>query len=57
MIGGKVAVYNGKEYKEFDIKFDMMGTYLGEYSLTYKPTLRKATFKTDSKGGKGKGKK
>ena len=44
MVGGVVAVYSGKEYKEFEIKFDMIGRYLAEFSLTYKPTLRKAQF-------------
>jgi len=44
MVGGVVAVYSGKEFKEFEIKFDMIGTYLGEYSITYQPTLRKAAF-------------
>ena len=58
MVGGMVGVYNGKEYKEFEIKFDMIGTYLGEYSITYKPTLRKAAFaKADAKGVADKGKK
>ena len=42
MVGGNVGVYNGKEYKEVEVKFDMIGRYLGEFSLTYKPTLRKA---------------
>lgn len=42
MVGGMVAVYSGAEYKEFEIKFDMIGKYLGEFSMTYKPTLRKA---------------
>ena len=44
MVGGEVAVYNGKEFKEFTIKFDMIGKYLGEFSITYNPTLRKAAF-------------
>ena len=44
MVGGQVAVYNGKEYKEFEIRFDMIGHYLGEFSITYNPTLRKAAF-------------
>ena len=44
MVGGVVAVYSGKEYKEFEVKFDMIGRYLAEFSLTYKPTLRKAQF-------------
>ena len=42
MVGGNIGVYNGKEYKEVEVKFDMIGRYLGEFSLTYKPTLRKA---------------
>ncbi len=58
MVGGQIAVYNGKEYKELEVKFDMIGTYLGEYSITYKPTLRKAAFaKADAKGAADKGKK
>ena len=53
MVGGVVAVYSGKEYKEFEIKFDMIGRYLAEFSLTYKPTLRKAQFvDKKKKGGK-----
>lgn len=56
MVGGNVAVYNGKEYKEVEVKFDMIGRYLGEFSLTYKPTLRKAAVseKGNKKGGRGK---
>ena len=41
MVGATAAVYNGKEFKEVEIKFDMIGTYLGEYSMTYLPTLRR----------------
>ena len=52
MVGGVVAVYSGKEYKEFEIKFDMIGRYLAEFSLTYKPTLRKANFGEKKKKGK-----
>ncbi|MCK4266978.1 MAG: 30S ribosomal protein S19 [Thermoplasmata archaeon] len=33
-IGKKVAVYNGKQYKEIEIKPEMIGHYLGEFSLT-----------------------
>ncbi len=58
MVGGQVGVYNGKEYKEFEIKFDMIGTYMGEYSITYKPTLRKAAYaKADAKASGAPGKK
>ena len=36
----------------------MIGTYLGEYSITYKPTLRKAAFaKADAKAEKAPAKK
>lgn len=38
MVGGIVGIYSGKEFREVEIKFDMIGTYLGEYSYTYKPT-------------------
>ena len=44
MVGGVVAIYNGREFKEVEIKFDMIGRYLAEFSITYKPTLRKAAF-------------
>ncbi|MFO7619255.1 MAG: 30S ribosomal protein S19 [Thermoplasmata archaeon] len=33
-IGKKVAVYNGKQYMEFEIKPEMMGHYLGEFAPT-----------------------
>ena len=35
-VGKRVAVHNGKEYKEFEIKPEMIGHYLGEFSLTRK---------------------
>ncbi len=35
-IGKRVAVYNGKEFVEMDIKPDMVGHYLGEFALTRK---------------------
>ena len=38
MVGANVAVYNGKTFNNVEIKFDMIGRYLGEMSLTYKPT-------------------
>ena len=54
MVGGVVGVYNGKEYREVEVKFDMIGRFMGEFSLTYKPTLRKAAIneKGTKKGGK-----
>ena len=37
MVGSVVEVYNGKVFNPVEIKSDMIGTYIGEYSLTYKP--------------------
>jgi small subunit ribosomal protein S15e len=39
MVGGMVGVYNGKAYAIVEIKPEMIGRYLGEFSMTYKPTL------------------
>ncbi len=36
MVGCKVAVYNGKEFIEFEIKPEMIGRRLGEFSHTTK---------------------
>jgi small subunit ribosomal protein S19 len=35
-VGKRVAVHNGKEFKEFEIKPEMIGHYLGEFVLTRK---------------------
>ena len=35
-IGKRVAVHNGKEFVEFEIKAEMVGHYLGEFALTRK---------------------
>ena len=37
MVGSVVGVYNGKQYNEVEIKPMMIGHYLGEFSITYKP--------------------
>ena len=37
MIGSVVGVYNGKSYVSVEIKAEMVGTYLAEYSMTYRP--------------------
>lgn len=34
MVGTAVQVYNGKEFKEVEIKAEMIGHYIGEYSLS-----------------------
>ncbi|KAG1472255.1 hypothetical protein G6F56_001644 [Rhizopus delemar] len=37
MIGSVVGVYNGKSFTQVEIKPEMTGHYLGEFSITYKP--------------------
>ncbi|KAL4453738.1 hypothetical protein ABPG74_009634 [Tetrahymena malaccensis] len=51
LVGGVVGVYNGKEFVNVEVKFDMIGKYLGEFAMTYKPTTHG---KTGAAAGKGK---
>ncbi|KAL8842704.1 MAG: hypothetical protein Q9170_000360 [Blastenia crenularia] len=37
MIGSVIGVYSGKEYNSVEIKPEMVGFYLGEFSISYKP--------------------
>ena len=37
MVGSQIGVYNGKGYILVDVRPDMIGNYLGEHSITYKP--------------------
>ena len=37
MVGSTAEVYGGKYWTPVEIKADMCGKYLGEFSLTYKP--------------------
>lgn len=37
MIGSVVGVYNGKVFNTVEIKPEMCGHYLGEFSITYTP--------------------
>ncbi|KAK3149053.1 hypothetical protein QOZ80_3AG0212310 [Eleusine coracana subsp. coracana] len=37
MIGSIVGVYNGKAFNSVEIKPEMIGHYLAEFSLSYKP--------------------
>merc|ERR1712198_379350 len=37
MIGSIIGVYNGKTFNQVEIKPEMVGHYLGEFSITYKP--------------------
>ncbi|XP_036611713.1 40S ribosomal protein S15-like [Trichosurus vulpecula] len=37
MVGSMVGVYNGKIFNKVEIKPEIIGHYLGEFSITYKP--------------------
>ncbi len=37
MVGSVVGIYNGKQFNAVEIKGEMIGRYLAEFSLTYKP--------------------
>ncbi|EQC34678.1 40S ribosomal protein S15 [Saprolegnia diclina VS20] len=37
MIGSVIGIYNGKSFNGVEIKPEMVGHYLGELSITYKP--------------------
>ncbi|KAL1921312.1 40S ribosomal protein uS19 [Calcarisporiella thermophila] len=37
MIGSVVGIYNGKTFNQVEIKPEMVGHYLAEFSITYKP--------------------
>mmetsp|Transcript_8294 Transcript_8294/g.28225 ORF Transcript_8294/g.28225 Transcript_8294/m.28225 type:complete len:149 (-) Transcript_8294:773-1219(-) len=37
MIGSIVGVYNGKVFNAVEVKPEMVGHYLGEFSISYKP--------------------
>lgn len=37
MIGSVVGVYNGKTFTSVEVKPEMIGHYLAEFSITYKP--------------------
>eukprot|EP00298_Acanthocystis_sp_HF-20_P028559 c7328_g1_i1.p1 GENE.c7328_g1_i1~~c7328_g1_i1.p1 ORF type:complete len:161 (-),score=19.44 c7328_g1_i1:60-494(-) len=37
MVGSIAGVYNGKVFSSVEIKPEMIGHYLGEFSITYKP--------------------
>ena len=38
-VGKKISVYNGKEFKEFEIKPEMIGCFIGEFVLTRRPPV------------------
>jgi small subunit ribosomal protein S19 len=38
-VGKTVSIYDGKEFKEFEIKPEMIGHFLGEFVITRKPPV------------------
>lgn len=51
-IGLRFAVFNGKEFKEIEIKPEMLGHVLGEYSFTTKRVLHSAPGIKATRGSK-----
>ena len=37
MVGSVVGIFNGLQFNSVEVKGEMIGHYLGEFSLTYKP--------------------
>ena len=37
MVGAIVGIHNGKEYTNVEIRAEMIGHYLGEFSISYRP--------------------
>ncbi|XP_063646495.1 small ribosomal subunit protein uS19-like [Pan troglodytes] len=37
MVGSMVGVHNGKTFNQVEVKPKVIGHYLGEFSITYKP--------------------
>merc|ERR1719453_2299755 len=37
MVAAQVGVYNGQHFVQVEIKPNMIGHYLGEFAITYKP--------------------
>ncbi len=42
MVGLEFEIYNGREFTRIEIKPEMIGHYLGEYSMTRKPVKHSA---------------
>jgi len=37
MVGCVIGIHNGRTYNQVEIRAEMIGHYLGEFSITYKP--------------------
>ena len=51
-VGMRFAVFNGKEYKEFNVVPEMLGHRLGEYSFTTKAVVHSAPGIRATRGSK-----
>lgn len=52
IIGSVIAIYSGKTFVPVEIKADMIGHYLAEFSMTYKPIRHGRAGVGASKGSK-----
>ena len=52
MVGVKLGVYNGKEYKPVEVKFEMIGHRLGEFALTRQRVIHSAPGVGATRGSK-----
>lgn len=52
MVGAIVGVYTGRDYQPVEIKFNMIGRYLGEFGITYKHARHIKTGKGATKSSK-----
>merc|ERR1712146_566830 len=47
MIGSVVGVHNGKVFTSVEVNADMVGHYLGEFSISYKRAARPPRYRRD----------
>jgi len=52
MIGSVIGIYNGKTFNQVEIRPEMIGCYLGELSITYKPVTHGRAGMAAAMGGK-----
>ena len=52
MVGAVAECYGGKYWGTVDIKCDMVGDYIGEYAMTYKPVRHGKVGKGATRGSK-----
>ena len=52
MVGSVCEVYSGKYWNAVEIKSDMIGDYLAEYSMSYKPIQHGKVGKGATRGSK-----